>query len=64
MPTEPMPAPGSADRPTTDSLADLQARQSALIKQGQDVLRELDAVTAQIAQRQSSRTDAAARYNT
>ena len=63
MHSEPMPAATSADRPSSENLAELQARQTALIKQGQDVLRELDAVTAQIAQRQTSRTEAAARYN-
>jgi hypothetical protein len=57
-----MPAAAGADRPFSETLEELRARQTALIKQGQDVLRELDAVTARIAQRQTSRTEAAARY--
>ena len=57
------PRPENADRPSRDSLAELQARQAALIRQGQDVMRELDAVTAQIAQRQSNRDDAKVRWN-
>ena len=63
MPDDAMPAPADADRPPGNALAELQARQAALIKKGQELMRELDKVTAEIAQHQSNRDDAAARWN-
>ena len=63
MPNDSRPVPENADRPSNESLADLQARQTALIRKGQELMRELDEVAAAIAQRQAHRDEATARYN-
>jgi len=52
-----------ADRDPGNRLNELQAKQAALIKQGQELLRELDVVTAEIAKHQANRADAAAKWN-
>ena len=62
MPDEPHPSPGSADQPT-NTLAGLQAKQSALIKQGKELMRQLDEVTAEISRHQARRDDSTTRWN-
>ena len=57
------PTPEKAEEPTAGTLSQLQARQSELIKKGQELMRELDRVTAQIAEHQAMRDDSAARWN-
>ena len=63
MPNNPRPVPENVDRPSAESMSALQARQTALISKGQELIRELDEVTAAIAQRQGHRDEATARYN-
>ena len=53
----------SADPSTSETLAELQARQTALIRKGKDLMRELDELTARITQHQANRRDAATRWN-
>ena len=64
MPAESMPAATRIDRPSSETLPALQARQAELIRKGQEVLRELDEVTAQIVRRQSNRDEATSRWKT
>ena len=62
MPNEPRPSPSAADQPT-NHLAGLQAKQAALIKQGKELMRQLDEVTAEISSHQARRDDSTNRWN-
>jgi hypothetical protein len=57
---QPRLSPADADHPV-NQLAALQAKQTALIKHGQELMRELDKVTAEIAKHQAIRDDATKR---